>query len=203
VDLRQQDRETARRREIVTGKSKPLFHPAYSPQLGRPDAPLLLIEFTDYLCAPCRASAPAAASAIDRAGDVRIALMLVPISGALSDYAAQLAAACYFARPPAFPSLHEALMRGGAPAQDRIDAIVAAAGYDIETVRKDADAEPVRSYLAKARSLVDQLELSGVPDFLSASGRLLPGGASAAALDELIAQAREDAASNAKEKDRA
>ncbi|HLY55934.1 MAG TPA: DsbA family protein [Stellaceae bacterium] len=197
---RRDDHESARRRDAMAGTWKSAFHPAYSPQLGTPDAPLLLIEFTDYLCAPCRASAPDIDASVGRARDVRMALMLVPVSGALSDYAAQLAAGCYFTRPPGFAALHAALMRGGEPTQERIDAAAAAAGYDAETVRA-ATAEPVRLYLDKARRLAEALGLSGVPDFLGESGRLLTGGVSAAMLDDLIAHTRED--SNAKENRRA
>jgi protein-disulfide isomerase len=198
-DVRREDQDAAGRRALLDGEWKSRLHPAYAPQLGARDGAVLLVDFTDYLCAPCRASAPILDRAVWQSGDIRAVVMLVPVSGALSDYTAALAAACYFTRPPQFQSLHATLMRGGAPAQDRIDEAVISAGYDIDAVRRLAAAETIHNYLTKARSLAELLGLSGVPALLTGGGRLLRGGMSMEALKLLIASERRDTKSNSKE----
>ena len=98
--------EGSQRRQLMRGKWQFLSHVAFTPTLGSPDASRVLLEFTDYTCVPCRASAASVREAVAARKDVRVAVLLYPIGGALSEYAARIAIAAYRQDPDKFRSPH-------------------------------------------------------------------------------------------------
>jgi protein-disulfide isomerase len=183
---RQLNAEGEARERLLAGRWGRFTHVAFSPSLGNPAARSMLIEFTDYGCEPCRASAQAVLDAVRSHPDLRVAIMLLPTSGAVSEFAARVGYAAYRQNPLQFARFHDLLMRE----QDRLSesgvlAQAAAAGLDIEQIQQDLGTAEVRQYLAQVRSMADDLHVSGVPTFVIGR-RLLAGGVSGAQLADLI-----------------
>lgn len=178
--------QVAARAELMSGKWKTFFHPAFSPSIGPRDASRVLVEFTDYTCEPCKPAAEAARQLLRARSDVRLSLMLLPTGGATSEYAARCSFAAYMQHPVQFASLHREMMVAGAALdQDRILGLAAASGLDTKQLEGDVLNPAVRRYLADVRALATDLGISGVPAF-ALSGHLLLGGASPAQLRALV-----------------
>jgi protein-disulfide isomerase len=189
ADTRAGASEAGRRRDMIEAARGGLLNPLAAPCLGPMQGRLGLIEITDYLCAPCRGSSRAVESALAEHPGSNAALLLVPISGALSDYMAGFAAAAYFARPAGFATLHRGLMEGPAPRQNRMEEIAASLGYDVAAVAGEADSPRIRAYLAASRRFAETLGLSGVPAFLNPQGNMHLGGITARQAASLIGRA--------------
>lgn len=178
------------RAALIRQKWQALTHVAFTPAIGSPDAPLVLLEFTDYTCEPCRKSAPAVSEALNGNADVRVAVLLLPIGGALAEYAARVAWAAYRQNPNRFAELHHRLMNPTAQlSQDSVLATARALGYDIEQIEREGATAQSRHYFDQVRMFAEDLHISGVPAF-ALNEQLVLGGITAAQLEALIQEAR-------------
>ncbi len=177
---------TARSRMLET-RWKPLLDTAFTPSLGNRAAPRLLLEFTDYLCEPCRASAVAVERLVESDADVRVAILFLPTHGASSEWIARCALAAYMQNPARFPRLHESLMRSQQPlTQERVMALAAEAGFDEEQMADDIGRPETRRALENMNELAQDLNIAGAPAF-AMRGSLLMGGATVGRLQEFVA----------------
>jgi protein-disulfide isomerase len=151
----------------------------FCPRIGPSNGELGLVEFTDYFCAPCRGAGRPIESALKAYPQRAAALMFVPISGALSEYAAVFAAACYFLRPVPFARFHADLMEGPIPDQQRIEKTAEVHGYSIDAVMEKSNTPQVRNYLTFARQFAEAMGVTGLPAFLNPRGDLHRGGITA------------------------
>jgi protein-disulfide isomerase len=183
---RQLDSEAETRKRLLVERWGRFTHVAFSPSLGDPAARSTLIEFTDYDCEPCRASARSVLSALESHQDVRVAIMLLPISGPVSEFAARVGYAAYRQNPLQFARLHELLMsERGTLTAARVLQQAAASGLDVEQIQDESGTAEVRGYLAQVREFAGDLHVSGVPTFLFGK-QLLAGGVSAGQINALV-----------------
>lgn len=180
----------AERAALIQEKWSALTHVAFTPSIGSADAPLVLLEFTDYTCEPCRQSAPAVSEALQDSPDVRVAVLLLPIGGPMAEYAARVAWAAYRQNPDAFAELHRRLSNPKAKlSQDSVLATVRELGLDVEQIEREASSAESRHYFAQVRALAEDLNISGVPAF-ALNEQLVLGGVTAARLRESIQASR-------------
>lgn len=178
--------EGSQRVQLMHGKWQFLTHVAFTPTIGRSDAPRVLLEFTDYTCAPCRASAASVREAVKSRKDVRVAVLLFPIGGAVAEYAARIAVAAYRQDPERFAELHTRLMEeAGALTQERILSAVRELGFDVDQIERESQSDETRRYLQQVRLFSEDMEISGVPAFV-VNDKLVTGGVSAPQLRELV-----------------
>ena len=183
VRSREQNARAAARRELLDGKWARLTRPAFAPTLGNPNGGAVLIEFTDYGCEPCRATAPAVEAVLESMPQLRAIVLLLPTSGAVSEFAARAAYAAWLQNPAKFAQLHRLIL--SAPGELTTQSILrhaTEAGLDVEQLQDDANSSEVRAHLAQVRQLAGDLNVVGVPTFV-ADGRMLSGGVSAPQLD--------------------
>jgi protein-disulfide isomerase len=186
---RQLDSEAAARAALLAERWQRFTHVAFSPSLGDPAARSTLIEFTDYDCEPCRASAAGVRTALESHHDVRIAVMLLPTSGPVSEFAARVGYAAYRQNPLQFARLHELLMsERGALSTARVLEQAAQAGLDVEQIKDEFGTAEVRGYLAQVRNFASDLHVAGVPTFVFGK-HWLAGGVSPAQIDDLFRSA--------------
>lgn len=180
----------AERAALIRGKWQALTHVAFTPTIGPAEAPLVLLEFTDYTCDPCRKSAAAVSEALKGSTDVRVAVLLLPIGGAMSEYVARVAWAAYRQNPDRFPELHRRLMNPAQQlSQDNILAAARDLGFDVEQIEREAQSAESRHYFEQARMFAEDLHVSAVPAF-ALNEQLALGGVTAERLETLIHMAR-------------
>jgi protein SCO1 len=183
-------RRGAERAALIQGKWQALTHVAFTPTIGSPDAPLVLLEFTDYTCEPCRKSASVVNETLSGSSDVRVAVLLLPIGGALAEYAAQIALAAYRQNPDRYAELHQRLMQlPGQLTQEAILAVASELGFDMEQLEREAVSTENRRYFDQVRMFAEDLRISGVPAF-SLNEQLVLGGVTRASLETMIGSAR-------------
>lgn len=172
----------------LRGKWDAFTHVAFSPSIGNPTASSVLIEFTDYTCEPCRSSAPVVREALAANPDLRVAIMLLPAGGAMSEFAARVALAAFRQDPEKFGKLHELLMEDALD-QTTIMGKAAAAGLDVEQIRREIGNVEHRRYLEQVRVLALDLQVTGVPAFVLGE-QLVLGGVTARKLGQMIGAGR-------------
>src|SRR5262249_30064354 len=160
----------------MRGKWQFITHPAFTPTVGPADAPLTLLEFTDYTCEPCRRSAPAVQEVVDSNSDVRLAILLMPTGGAIAEYAARIALAAYRQAPARLATLHDRLVTLDGPlTQEGILATVSELQYDVEQLTREANSDDARRYFKQVRTFAEEMNIVAVPAFLL-SDQLILGG---------------------------
>ncbi len=158
----------------MRGKWQFMTHAAFTPTLGPADAPVTLLEFTDYTCEPCVLSAPDVRAMVDANSDLRVAILLMPTGGALSEYAARVALAAYRQDPARFANLHNRLMEQEGPlTQESILAVVSALQFDVEQITREATSSETRRYFSQVRMFAEEMNIPAVPAFLSGDQLIL------------------------------
>jgi protein SCO1/2 len=183
---RQRDAEAASRRRLIAQRWARLTQPAFAPTLGDVRARPVLIEFTDYGCEPCRASAAAVEGVLATRPQVRVAVLLLPTSGAVSEFAARVAYAAWRQNPGRFAQFHR-LMLGQREelTSERVLHNAAAAGLDVEQIQEQSSVAEVREHLAQVRQFAQDINVVGVPTFVH-DGRVLSGGVSTTELEAFV-----------------
>jgi protein-disulfide isomerase len=191
--------EGVQRAALMRGKWQYITHAAFTPTAGPADGPLLLLEFTDYTCEPCRVSQPAVREIVDANSDLRLAILLMPTGGALSEYAARVALAAYKQNPARFATLHNRLMELEGPlTQQSILETVSGMQFDVEQIMRDVASSETRRYLSEVRMFAEEMNIPAVPAFVL-SEQLLLGRVESTQLGALVESGRATLVSDEKQ----
>lgn len=162
------------------------------PSYGPADAPVTIVEATDYDCPYCaRAEATMRTLRDEHPRDVRVVVLPVPLPMHPRAEPAALASLTVFAaKPAAFAEVHAALFADQRAHEDaQLAALVARAGADDTRARAAAEGT-----LARAGAVASALHVTGTPTFF-VNGRILRGAQPIAAfralVDDEIARAAE------------
>lgn len=160
------------------------------PTLGPKDAPITIVEFTDYNCGYCKAAVSWVMGQVDdRRGDVRLVVKESAVRGTNSELAA--AAALAAQKQGKWREMHIALMRVPANAftAEIIDTIAKSVGLDMNRFKSDIASKDVHERIQ--RSIVDyqNVGLEGTPTFFI-NGTYV-GGFGEDHLNDVVKQARE------------
>lgn len=182
------------RRKILRDKWAAALSPAFAPTLGDAKAASVLIEFTDYTCAPCKSSATVVSRALTDDPQIRVVLMFVPIGGNVAEYAARVAYAAYQQNPVKFAAFHQVLMSESRPLTQQIVLDAASrAGLDVSQIEEEVSLPENRRYIDKSRTLASDLDIMGVPAFVL-NGQVVIGGLTTSKWNQLLnTSARADA----------
>ncbi|MER7762920.1 thioredoxin domain-containing protein [Streptomyces sp. NPDC097619] len=147
--------------------------PADAMAVGRPDAPVVLIEYADYQCGYCakhaRDTAPALIEKYVKDGTLRIEWRNATIFGEQSEAAARAAWAA--GRQGRFQQFHAAAYAEGVKEQgfgpDRLKALAEEAGVpDLDRFLKDTDGPEARAALKKDQDEAARIGVRSTPSFL-------------------------------------
>ena len=184
---REQDRAAAARRTVLETQAG-LLTSSLTPSSGDVGSTVTLIEFFDYQCLPCIASAPDLNQVRETTEDLRIVYGQLPIYGSHSIMAARAAIAAHL--QGRFDAFHDALMNSNTRLDmDSIHATAAEVGLDLEKLRDDMRDPVVLEYLEEVRLLAEALGVTGTPAFIIGDAAL-SGGISADELTSEIARQR-------------
>ena len=146
--------------------------------LGRSDAPITLLEFTDYQCPYCRRFQAEAWPQIKKnyidTGKLRFIVRDLPLQFHSSALPAAEAAHCA-GEQGKFWEMHHALLTGDDPLADGgIDRRATQLGLDLERLHACTRANRYESAIARNTAAADALEVHGTPAFVL--GRMANGG---------------------------
>jgi protein-disulfide isomerase len=146
--------------------------------LGRSDAPLTLLEFTDYQCPYCRRFQAEAWPQIKKnwidTGKLRFVVRDLPLQFHSSAMPAAEAAHCA-GEQGKFWEMHHALLSGDDPlANGGIDRRATQLGLDLERLHACTKANRYESAIARNIATAEALNVNGTPAFVL--GRMANGG---------------------------
>ncbi|MEY4783133.1 MAG: hypothetical protein RIR41_1068 [Pseudomonadota bacterium] len=160
------------------------------PYIGRKDAPITIVEFSDYDCGVCKAAVPwVMAQVDDRRSDIKVIVKESAVRGEDSRRAAIAAMAAH--QQGKYREMHVALMKAPANAYTpaNLEMIAQSVGLDIARWKKDmADANLIKR-VDRSVEEFDMAGLQGTPSFLI-NGRFV-GGFGQEELESLIEATRQ------------
>ena len=140
--------------------------------VANPNGKITVVEFFDYRCGYCKASAPEVLKLIRDNPDVRFVFKEFPIFGGESNLAAAVALS-----PAGMPKnieLFERFMGEKALDEAAIDRHLRAVGVDPAAARTGGAAKEVQQHIADNRQLAMALGIEGTPAFIIGD-RMVPG----------------------------
>ncbi len=154
--------------------------------MANPNGKITVVEFFDYRCGYCKASAPSVVKLVQDNPDVRFVFKEFPIFGGPSDLAAKVA----LTTPAKAKGLDvfKAFMGESALDEAAVDQHLTALGIDATGAKMAAASPEIAKQIADVRALATTLNIEGTPAFI-VGDRLIPG-ADMAALSQALAEAR-------------
>lgn len=152
---------------------------AYSPILGREDAPVTVVEFFDPACEACRAFHPIVKQILAQyPNDVRVVMRYTPFHGEGSEVAIKVLEAARL--QGLFIPVLEALLENqpvwashGAPAVERIMEVAGAVGLDTQAAAQQIMSPSIVGVLNQDRADVEAVGVRQTPSFF-VNGKPLP-----------------------------
>ncbi|MFN4088624.1 MAG: DsbA family protein [Alphaproteobacteria bacterium] len=185
---RQEKREADERGRAVSLLWDSIAHAPGDPVLGNPDGDVTLVEFFDYRCGYCKRVLPDMLGLVAADPKLRIVMKEFPILGPDSVLAARAALAAD--RQGRYAEVHEILMAApGRLDEERVFALIEAAGLDMERLRADMGHPEIETALRRNMELAEALGIQGTPAFVTRE-EIVPGAVGGPALREMIERAR-------------
>ena len=192
LKARQQTAEEGEGQTVLAERGEEVFRDPASPVGGNLEDDVTLVEFFDYNCPYCRRVAPVMLEAEATDPQLRIVYKEFPILGPDSKFAAKAALAAH--RQGRYAPFHKALMQAeGAVDEALVLAVAAEVGLDLERLKADMQDPGIAQAIDRNLELAVALRINGTPGFVVGK-QILRGAADLATLQELIRQARADAA---------
>jgi protein-disulfide isomerase len=178
--------DESRQKAMIKLGLKPFFNPRIAFITGPQSARTTFVEFFDYNCPYCRASASAVKKFMAaHKSDARFAFIEFPIKGPQSAIASRAAIAARN-QPDKYLALHFLLMdEKELVTEDVVFADAAKAGLDVNRLKADMQDRSVGAAIAGARSLAVAAKVDGTPAFII-NGRMHEGALDDATLRELL-----------------
>jgi protein-disulfide isomerase len=188
LERKQDSQRDAVAQKGVAENQAELYRDPDSPVGGNPDGDVVIVEFNDYQCPYCKRAYQAVKSVVGSDGKVKIVYKDIPILGEASKIAALAALAS--ARQGKHQALHNALMEfTGKLDRDKILEIAVGVGIDRAQLEKDMEDPKLKAIIDRNMALASALGVRGTPAFVIGK-QFVPGAIDAAALKQLIAEAR-------------
>lgn len=137
--------------------------------IGRVDAPVRIVKFFDYRCAPCKAIHPDLVAFVAEHPEVRIEMRHLPILSPASERAARFSlAAQEVLGLDAYAQVHDALWHHrGALTWDAFAGIAADLGLDFAPIEAAMQSDGVTRRITYNRDAAIALEVLGTPSFVT------------------------------------
>jgi protein-disulfide isomerase len=167
-----------------------LFRDPDSPIGGNPNGDVVIVDFNDYQCPYCNRTHQAMKSVVSADGKVKTIYKDLPILGEASKVAAVAALASV--KQGKHTAFHNALMEfSGKLDRDKILDIASSVGIDRAQLEKDMEDPKLKRTIERNLELASALGIRGTPAFVIGK-QFVPGAVDAAALKQLIADARKN-----------
>jgi protein-disulfide isomerase len=166
------------------------------PATGNLDGDITIVEWFDYNCPYCRKLEPELRQVVQDDGKVKLVYKDWAILGPVSVVAARMALATKF--QDKYVAAHDALMGTASRlTEPRIGELLAAAGIDVDRVKRDlvTNAKAIDAILARNNDQATAFGFRGTPSFIVGKFRV-PGVLTMAEFERVIADARKAKASN-------
>ena len=178
--------------QAVEANRNALYNDPMSPVVGNPQGNVTIVEFLDYTCGYCKASAPGLQKLLATDKNVRVIFKDIPILGEVAQYAAKAALAAQ--KQGKYLSFHDALYaHNGRLSEDAILEVAQKVGLDTAKLKEDMNKPEITAAIGRNLKLANELGLRGTPAFII-NGHLIPRAMSYEMLQGCVAEARNNKA---------
>lgn len=133
------------------------------PSLGPPDAPITIVEFSDFECRYCSQAAPILKGVVEKwPGKVRLVFKHFPLPQHRNAFEAAVYSECA-AREGVFWKFHDRVLQSGQLSRDKLLEMAVDMGLDRDTVQECAAAEEAAAYVRADVSLAEKVGVSATP----------------------------------------
>lgn len=154
--------------------------------IGNKDAAVTVVEFFDFSCGYCHRLYPSLKNIIEKNPDIKVVFKEMTFVSPVSSYAAKAALAANMQGK--YAELLDGLMTAnGRLTEAKVDELAAAAGVDVEQMKKDMNSAKVENTLKDTSDLANKIQVNGVP-------ALVINGKMVQTLDEEVIQSEINAA---------
>lgn len=190
VEARATERRRQARRDLMATTWAGFLTADSTPRFGAVTDPVAVVEFADFACIPCKASAARLASLAASNPDTQIVKVYVPSGDEGAELAARVAIAVWQHSAADYPEVHADLMATPVPSLDtRARFWLEEPRFARSDLWKAVGGDSVIASLKRGRALFEALDVRVVPSFVI-NGELLGGPVPAAALQSAIDAAR-------------
>jgi protein-disulfide isomerase len=182
-----QSREMAKRLNAV---GDALLKPFADNPAGNPSGDVTVVEFSDYNCGYCRASAADVKRLVDADKGIKLVYREVPILAPSSRDAAVWALAA--AKQGKHDAFHNAMFAAGPVNDQNIRKVAASIGMDVTAAEKFAASAEASAEIENNQKMMQAIGFNGTPTFIIGD-QILQGQQSIDALKSAIAKARKAA----------
>jgi protein-disulfide isomerase len=185
-------------KSAITSNAANIFADPASPVAGNPNGKVTIVEFFDYQCPHCKDMAKIVEDIIESDKQVRVVFKELPIFGASSKYASQVALAAYKQGADKYLQFHNALMAASNPlTSDKVMQIAKSEGLNMDQLKKDMNSNAVGQQIQNNFKLAQSLGIMGTPTFVigkwegnkASKTSFVPGATTEGNLQKLIKQA--------------
>jgi len=177
----------AAKAELVNRREE-LENDPTSPVLGNPKGDVTLVEFFDYRCPYCKATAPIVADLLDQDKKLRLVLKDFPILGKESVFASRVALVAQ--KHGKYAAFYKAMFALKTPIDEESTLDVAKSlGLDPAEVRKEMESTEIDAVLKHNIDLAEAIGADGTPSFVIGD-YLSPGAMTLDAIKSQIAALR-------------
>ena len=180
-----------RQSEILKKNSDALYNDKRDFSIGRPDAPITVVEFFDYNCGYCKRAFPDIMKLTQKNPDVRVVFKEFPILGPASEQAARAALASksvgkYFA-------IHQSLLNArGNVSGAALSSLIEKHGLNADEIVTRGKNKDIDAHIMDVRNLAQSLGVNGTPAFII-DNQLFSGALSYDDMQSLIDEIRSSA----------
>jgi len=181
--------EEEQQRQNFVANQNNLWNDPASPVLGNPEGDVVIVEFFDYRCPYCKATAPRLKAMMAEDPNIKLVMKEYPILSEESFEAARAALAA--AMQGKYEAFHFELMENPGDLSERhLRAIAGRVGVDAERMVEDMQSEEVDEAIRRNHQLARRLRLTGTPA-LYVGPFFQPGAIELEQLRDLVVLARQ------------
>jgi len=185
---RQEIRSDQSEAQLFNAHAEGLFNDPNSYSVGPDDADVTIVEFFDYRCGFCKKAHPVVTNLMASDPNIKLIYKEYPILGQVSLLASQAAMASK--RQGKYETFHKNIYQNrGSLTMDRIYAIAAESGLDVEQLKTDMQDPAINDAILKNKELGKSLKINGTPTFV-VGNRIIKGFVSLDNLQRQIAAVR-------------
>ncbi|MBN6364806.1 MULTISPECIES: DsbA family protein [Providencia] len=182
LQAKQGEKQQAQMKETLKVEHDALFNDPTSPRIGKKDAKLVLVNFTDFNCPFCKRFDPQLMDLVKKyPDDVAVVIKYLPFKGQTSMDSAQLTMTLWQEDPKAFEALHHKFMqKQGMLSDANIKDALKATGND-KLKASDKSRDGIRTNMI----LAEKLGVNGTPATL-VGDEMIPGAIDAQQFEAVV-----------------
>jgi len=186
---KQEQKISANAAKTIKTKREELENDPKSPYVGKKDADVTIVKFSDYNCGYCKRVVPDLITLLKEDKNLKLVLKDMPILGPQSVLNSKAALVANSLDPSKWWKFHTSMMKSTPRNKDQILAIAKKVGFDTAKFEAEMNNPAIDAQLQKNLALGQSIGVSGTPAFVI-GGKFIRGAVGLSVFRDEISKAR-------------